>query len=64
MMNGHPAIAYMVALQMLEERQKEARAHQLAKTASGARTSRPRTLRLGNYRLTITKEVRRVPRTV
>ncbi len=58
-MNGHPAIAYMVALQILEEKRDEARSHHKAKTAS-----RPRSLRFGSYRLTLTKEVPGVPRTV
>lgn len=58
-MNGHPAIAYMVALQMLEEKRDEARSHDKAKTAA-----RPRSLRFGRYRVTLTKEVAGVPRTV
>jgi len=58
-MNGHPAIAYTVALQMLEERRDEARSHRKAMTAA-----RPRSLSLGRYRLTLTKEVPGVPRTV
>jgi hypothetical protein len=58
-MIGHPAIAYLVAQNMLDERRREARNYHLAKTVSGSRT-----LRLGNYRLTITKEVAHVPRTV
>ena len=58
-MNQHPAIAYVVAQQMLEERRNEARRHQLAKSARSERS-----LRVGRYRLTVTKEARRVPRTV
>jgi hypothetical protein len=58
-MNGHPAIAYTVALQMLEEKRDEARRHHKAKTVA-----RPRSLRLGRYRLTLTREVPGVPRTV
>jgi len=58
-MNGHPAIAYIVAQQMLEERREEARSHQRAKLAR-----KPRSVKVGRYRLTITKEVPGVPRTV
>ena len=58
-MNGHPAIAYIVAQQMLDERLEEARSHRQAKLAH-----RPRSVKVGSYRLTITKEVPGVPRTV
>ena len=58
-MNGHPAIAYIVAQQMLEERRDEARSYRQAKLAS-----KPRSVKVGNYRLTIAKEVPGVPRTV
>ena len=44
-MNGHPAIAYMLAMDMLEERRKEARAHS---RANEARThSRAKPIRVG-----------------
>lgn len=58
-MNGHPAIAYIVAQQMLDERREEARSHRRAKSAH-----RSRSLKVGRYRLTISKEVPGVPRTV
>lgn len=50
-MNGHPAIAYLVAEQMLEERRREARSRHRAGPAS-----RTRSVRVGRYRLTVTKE--------
>jgi hypothetical protein len=58
-MNGHPAIAYLIAEHMLEERRREARSHHGAGLAT-----RTRSVRLGRYRLTITKEAAGVPRTV
>jgi hypothetical protein len=58
-MNGHPAIAYLIAEQMLEERRREARFRHQAGSAT-----RTRSVRLGRYRLTITKEAADVPRTV
>jgi hypothetical protein len=41
-MNGHPAIAYMLAMDMLEERRKEARAHSRAKEARAHSRANPR----------------------
>lgn len=58
-MNGHPAIAYLIAEQMLEERRRETRSRHQAGSAR-----RSRSVRLGRYRLTITKETPDVPRTV
>ncbi|GEM_PF-2173189 len=58
-MNGHPALAYVVALQQLDERRQPSPRRQTTDTAQ-----RSRTIRLGSYRLTLTKEARRVPRTV
>ncbi len=40
-MNGHPAIAYMLAIDMLEERRKEARAHSRAKEARAHSRAKP-----------------------
>ncbi|MGH8873261.1 MAG: hypothetical protein ACRDWS_14965 [Acidimicrobiia bacterium] len=58
-MFGHPAIAYLVAQQILDERREEARTQRMANAVR-----KPRSVRFGRYRLTITKEVRGVPRTV
>ena len=58
-MNGHPAIAYLVAQHTLEERREEARSHQKARSRRKSRS-----VRFGRYRLSITKDVRDVPRTV
>lgn len=58
-MNGHPAIAYLIAEHMLEERRREARYRH--RDGSAPRT---RSVRLGRYRLTITREATGVPRTV
>ena len=58
-MIGHPAIAYIVAQRILDERREEAQAYRRAKTVMT-----PRTLKLGSYRLTLSKEVRGVPRPV
>lgn len=64
-MMGHPAIAYVVAQNILDERREEARAHHMSKSVARRRRSgRPRTVRVGRYRLTITREVPGVPRTV
>jgi hypothetical protein len=64
-MYGHPAIAYLVAQSILDERREEARAHR--RTRAGVQP-RPRyrhhSVRLGRYRLTLTKEARGVPRPV
>jgi hypothetical protein len=58
-MIGHPAIAYLVAQRILDERREEAHAHRQAKAAM-----KTRTMKLGSYRLTLSKEVRGVPRPV
>jgi hypothetical protein len=64
-MYGHPAIAYLVAQSILEERREEARAYR--KNRAGARSSvadpgyKHRSVRLGRYRLTLTKEISGVP---
>jgi hypothetical protein len=58
-MIGHPAIAYIVAQRILDERREEANTYRRAKAVT-----KPRTLKLGAYRLTLTKEVRGVPRPV
>ncbi len=57
-MSGHPAIAYLAAMNILEEgRQPNPRRPKRD-------TPRQRTLRLGRYRLTLSKETSGVPRTV
>jgi hypothetical protein len=68
-MYGHPAIAYLVAQSILDERREEARAYR--HNRAGAYSSvapRPRykhrSVRLGRYRLTLTRETPRVPRPV
>ena len=58
-MIGHPAIAYLVAQRILDDRREEAHAYRKAKAVMN-----PRTLKLGSYRLTLSKEVRGVPRAV
>jgi hypothetical protein len=58
-MNGHPAIAYLIAEHMLEERRREARSRH-----EGGLAPRTRSVRVGRYRLTVTKEAANVPRTV
>lgn len=58
-MIGHPAIAYIVAQRILDERRQEANTYRQGKAAM-----KPRTLQLGSYRLTLSKEVRGVPRPV
>jgi hypothetical protein len=58
-MIGHPAIAYLVAQRILDERREEAAAHRHAKSVM-----KTRTLKVGSYRLTLSKEVPVVPRTV
>lgn len=58
-MNGHPAIAYLIAEQILEERRREARTRHRAGSAPTTRS-----LRVGRYRLTVTKEASGVSRTV
>jgi predicted ATP-binding protein involved in virulence len=59
-MNGHPAIAYLVVQRMLEERRSEASSHRRSKEAA----QRQRSVKLGSYRLTLSKETSGVPRTV
>lgn len=54
-MNAHPAVAYLVAQNMLDERREEARLHNLAKRAGIGRTPRRRV---------VSKKVSSVPRTV
>ncbi len=58
-MNGHPAIAYLIAEHLLEERRHEARSQNLARSVPRARS-----VRLGKYRLTITREGSGASRTV
>ena len=58
-MIGHPAIAYIVAQRILDDRREEAQTYRRAKAVKKART-----LKLGSYRLTLSKEVRGVPRPV
>jgi hypothetical protein len=58
-MNGHPAIAYLIAEQMLEDRRREARSRPRAGSAR-----RSRWVPVGRYRLTVTKEDADVSRTV
>jgi hypothetical protein len=53
-MNGHPALAYVVALQQLDERRRLEWSREI-RTAPKSRS-----LRLGAYRLTLTKEGRHV----
>lgn len=58
-MIGHPAIAYLVAQRILDDRREEANAYRQKKAVM-----KPRSLKLGSYRLTLSKEVRGVPRAV
>ena len=58
-MIGHPAIAYMVAQRILDDRREEAQTYRRAKAVK-----KTRTLKLGSYRLILSKEVRGVPRPV
>lgn len=58
-MIGHPAIAYLVAQRILDERREEAHAYRQAKAVT-----KTRTMKLGSYRLTLSKEIRGVPRPV
>ena len=58
-MNGHPAIAYLIAEQMLDERRRQARSRH-----RGGPGSRIHSVLLGRYRLTISKETGDAPRTV
>lgn len=58
-MIGHPATAYLVAQGILEERREEAATYRRAKAVAKSRS-----VRLGSYRLTLSKEVPGVPRTV
>jgi hypothetical protein len=57
-MNGHPALAYVVALQQLEERRRLGTIHE-ARNAP-----RHRSLKLGSVRPKLTKEETHVPRDV
>lgn len=54
-MNGHPAIAYIVAQQMLEQRREAASQHRKAESAPKSRS-----LKLGRYCLTLSKAPRPV----
>jgi hypothetical protein len=64
-MYGHPAIAYWVAQSILDDRREEARAHRYTRVAAKPRPKyKHRSVRLGRYRLTLTKEVTSVPRMV
>ena len=54
-MFGHPAIAYMTALHTLEARRNAAQSRQQAR-----RGQRARSVRLGSYRMTVSKEQRDV----
>jgi hypothetical protein len=58
-MIGHPAIAYLVAQRILDERREEANAYRQAKAVRKSRS-----LKLGSYRPTLSKEVRGVPSSV
>jgi hypothetical protein len=58
-MYGHPALAFLMTEHLLEERRKEAVDHRLARSVGRARS-----LRLGRYRLTISREGRGVPGTL
>lgn len=64
-MYGHPAIAYLVAQSILDERREEARAYRHSRAGVKARPGhKHHSVRLGRYRLTLTKEVSGVPRAV
>ena len=68
-MYGHPAIAQQIAQTILDDRREEARAHRraraVARSSVAARPShKQRSVRLGRYRLTLTKEASSVPRPV
>jgi hypothetical protein len=67
-MYGHPAIAYLVAQSILDERREEARAYRRNRVGRSNSAAHPRhknrSVRLGRYRLTLTKEVSGVPRAV
>jgi hypothetical protein len=67
-MYGHPAIAYLVAQSILDERREEARAYRRSQVGRSNAAAHPRyrnrSVRLGRYRLTLTKEVSGVPRAV
>ncbi|HEX6147849.1 MAG TPA: hypothetical protein VF083_13815 [Acidimicrobiia bacterium] len=58
-MNGHPAIAYLIAEQILDERRREARSRHRAGSVP-----RTRSVRVGRYRLTVTKEAADASRAV
>lgn len=59
-MSGHPAIAYLAAMKILEEGPQQPDPRRPKKKSAPSR----RTLRLGKYRLTLTKETSGVPGTV
>lgn len=59
-MSGHPAIAYLAAMRILEEGPQQHDPRRPRKKTAPRR----RTLRLGRYRLTLTKEASGVPGTV
>ncbi|HEU4916121.1 MAG TPA: hypothetical protein VFV13_06105 [Acidimicrobiia bacterium] len=64
-MYGHPAIAYLVAQNILDERREEARAYRHTRAGVQPRPRyNHRSVRLGRYRLTLSKETPGVPRTV
>jgi hypothetical protein len=68
-MYGHPAIAHLVANSILDERREEARAYRNNRAAARSRVAarpryRHRSVRLGRYRLTLSKENPGVPRPV
>ncbi|HEY7469904.1 MAG TPA: hypothetical protein VIC07_10305 [Acidimicrobiia bacterium] len=58
-MNGHPALAYTLALQRLDDRR-----HRSPSNREKAVSARGRTMKLGGYRITISREVPGVSRTV
>lgn len=64
-MYGHPAIAQLIAQGILDDRREEARAYRHAREVARSRPGyKHRSVRLGRYRLTVTKEVPSVPRPV
>jgi hypothetical protein len=58
-MNGHPALAFVVTAHLLDERRKQAFDHRLSRSVGTTRS-----LRVGRFRLTITREGRGVQDTV
>ena len=65
-MYGHPAIAQLVAQSILDERREEARAyHDRPRARKAFRAEKKeRSVRVGRYRLTVSKEAPGVPRPV